>query len=79
MAIPPEIKSSRIPNSLVIDSAEVERNLLNLWRMAIRAYIWGLTDSLSYFMQYCIYKEYLDSIVYCWKNKEKAGKREDIC
>jgi len=47
--------------------------------MAIRAYVWGLMDSLSYFMQYCIYKEYIDSIVYCWKNMEKSGKREDIC
>jgi hypothetical protein len=43
------------------------------------AYKWGLMDSLSYFMQYCIYKEYLDSIVYFWKIKEKSGKGEYIC
>ena len=70
MAIPLEIKISRIPNTWVIDSVEVERNLLNLWRMAIRAYIWGLMDSLSYFMQYRIYKKYIDIIIYCWKNRE---------
>ena len=79
MAIPPEIKISRMSNPFLMDCEEVERNLLNLWRMAIRAYIWGLMDSLSYFMQCCIYKEYIDFIVYCWKNGEKSGKREDIC